>query len=231
MDESSAVAEQIMRIGLQGTEMAVRITGIGAKNLAVLIHSILQENTKTAGKTRLAAMLKSEKELSVFTVKNSDLKTFAKEAKRYGVLYCALREKNPLEEGMVDIMVREEDSAKINRIVERFKFASVDVASVTAEIENDRKDKVQEASEPENPSQANPQWFPLSETISKARETSGRESSEASRKSIRKKMDEIRREYGQRDKPSPINDKNRANKAASLRAPKAPVKKKEGRHR
>lgn len=36
-------------------------------------------------------MLKSGKELKVFTISEEHLKRFAQEAKRYGVVYCALR--------------------------------------------------------------------------------------------------------------------------------------------
>ncbi|MGI6777099.1 MAG: PcfB family protein [Acetivibrionales bacterium] len=50
-----------------------------------------------------------------------DCTIFQYEAKRYGVLYCALRDKKSLD-GMCDIMVRVEDASKINRIVERFKL-------------------------------------------------------------------------------------------------------------
>ena len=73
-------------------------------------------------------MLKSGKELKVFTISKEHLKQFAKEAKRYGVVYCALRGKDKSSDGLVDVMVRAEDASKINRIVERFKLATVDAA-------------------------------------------------------------------------------------------------------
>ena len=58
-------------------------------------------------------------------MRTEDLLKFSKEAKRYGILYCALRDKND-KDGMSDIMVRAEDAGKINRIVERFSLATVD---------------------------------------------------------------------------------------------------------
>ena len=46
---------------------------------------------------------------------------FVKEAKKYGVLYNVLIDKKQSKkDGMVDIIVRAEDAAKINRIFERF---------------------------------------------------------------------------------------------------------------
>ncbi len=68
-------------------------------------------------------MLKSGKELKVFTISEEHLEQFATQAKRYGVVYCALRGKEPSPDGMVDVMVRAEDASKINRIVERFNLA------------------------------------------------------------------------------------------------------------
>jgi len=126
-------------MSLNGVEVAARITGAGAKQLAILLYTILKEQNKTKGAARLSSMLRSGKELKVFTVKQSDLKIFAKEAKRYGILYCALKgiKKNP--DGLVDIMVRAEDASKINRIVERFELATVDKASIKNEILKNRE--------------------------------------------------------------------------------------------
>ncbi|MFR2880589.1 MAG: PcfB family protein [Lachnospiraceae bacterium] len=38
-------------------------------------------------------MLRSGKELKVFTVRSGDLQKFTQEAKRYGVLYCVLADR------------------------------------------------------------------------------------------------------------------------------------------
>lgn len=45
---------------------------------------------------------------------------------------------------MVDIMVKEEDASRINRIVERFKFASVtEAAQIKTEIQRTKSEKSQ----------------------------------------------------------------------------------------
>ena len=59
-------------------------------------------------------MLRSGKELKVFTVKNGDLKKFTQEAKKYGVLYCVLTDrKNKDPNAEVDVIARAEDASKI----------------------------------------------------------------------------------------------------------------------
>ena len=137
MYNSGDAAEQVVRISLEGTEVALKLTGSAAKNIAAMLYAVWKnrDKNKTKGHQRLSAMLKSGKELKVFTVSEEHLKQFATEAKRYGVVYCALRGKERSADGMVDIMVRAEDASKINRIVERFKLATVDTVSIKRDIE------------------------------------------------------------------------------------------------
>lgn len=151
MYNSGDAAEQIVRIGLEGTEVALKLTGSAAKNIAAMIYAVLKnrDKNKTKGRQRLTAMLKSGKELKVFTVSEEHLKQFAAEAKRYGVVYCALRGKEKSADGMVDIMVRADDASKINRIVERFKLAAVDTVSIKRDIEKAKTEKTAVPSAPE----------------------------------------------------------------------------------
>ena len=142
MNTGGEAAEQIVRMSLEGFEVAAKITGAGAKNIAILLYSILKEEKKTKGKARLSSMLRSGKELKVFTVKNDDLKTFTQEAKKYGVLYCVLADrKNNDPNAEVDVIARAEDASKISRIVERLHLASVDTASIVTEAEKSKDEK------------------------------------------------------------------------------------------
>ncbi|MEG6521387.1 DUF3801 domain-containing protein [Desulfotomaculum sp. 1211_IL3151] len=140
MNSGADAADQIVNMSLKGIEVVAKISGEGAKNLVTYLYAVLKDQKKNRGKTRLESLLRSGKELKVFAVRNEDLKQFTYEAKRYGVLYCALRDKKSLD-GMCDIMVRAEDASKINRIVERFKLATVDTASIKSEIQKSRAAK------------------------------------------------------------------------------------------
>ncbi|MEI6101868.1 MAG: PcfB family protein, partial [Eubacteriales bacterium] len=147
MSNGGEAADQIVNMSLRGIEVLAKISGAGAKNLAVYLYAVLKGQKKTKGKTRLEGLLRSGKELKVFAVKNEDLQKFTQEAKRYGVLYCALRDKKSID-GMCDIMVRVEDASKINRIVERFKLATVDTASIKSDIQKTRAEKQTEKGTP-----------------------------------------------------------------------------------
>lgn len=142
MNTGGEAAEQIVRMSLEGFEVAAKITGAGAKNIAILLYTILKEEKKTKGKARLTNMLRSGKELNVFTVRRGDLQKFTQEAKRYGVLYCVLADKkNKDPNAIVDVIARAEDASKISRIVERFHLASVDTATIVQEAEKSKDGK------------------------------------------------------------------------------------------
>lgn len=114
--------------------MAVKITGSGAKNIGMLLFTALKQEQKTRGRTRLTGMLKTGRELKVFTIRQEDLKTFSQEAKRYGVLYCVLKTRGDQDPNAeVDVLARAEDASKISRITERFRLATVEKGSVTTQ--------------------------------------------------------------------------------------------------
>lgn len=86
-------------------------------------------------------------------IPQKDLKKFTEQAKRYGVLYCVLRDKNTKGENTpVDIIARAEDASKIQRIVERFELGKVDKASIVSEAEKAIADR--EAVEKEKPTKS-----------------------------------------------------------------------------
>lgn len=142
MSVNGDVSEQVVRLSLEGFEVLARLTGSGAKNVAAMLYTIMKDKKQTKGKTKLNNMLRAGKPLKIFTIKKEDLKTFSKESKNYGISYCALVDRNNKDlDGMVDVMVKEEDASRINRIVERFKLTTVDTARIETEVTKSIEDK------------------------------------------------------------------------------------------
>src|SRR5699024_9321564 len=124
MSVNGDASEQVVRLSLEGFEVIAKLTGSGAKNLAAMLYTMMKDKNKnqTKGKMKLTRMLQTGKPLKIFTISKEDLKVFAKEAKTYGITYCAIRDKKSKEvDDMVDVIVKEEDASRINRIVEKFK--------------------------------------------------------------------------------------------------------------
>lgn len=137
MYASGDTADQMVKMTLEGIEVAANITlkagGAAAKSLAATLYAILTDKKKVKGKTHLNSLLKSGKELKVFAIRHEDLKIFCEEAKRYGVLYSVLKEKNN-KDGICDVMVRAEDASKISRIVDKFELAKIDTKAIKEAI-------------------------------------------------------------------------------------------------
>lgn len=196
MTGNGDAAEQVVRLSLEGVEVAARITGSAAKNVAVLLAAVLRQGLsqthKTRGRARLTSMLKSGKELQVFAIPRKDLETFVQHAKQYGILYCVLREKDSRADGEVDIIARAEDAPRIQRIVNKFGMGKVDRASFVPEVLEEK-----EQGAPENPSQARAEAKPLSGPNSGpvGIHTDKGDSRTGRRKpSVRKKLDRIKSE-------------------------------------
>ena len=134
MDTSGQAAETMVKYSLEGMEYSLKIAGAGAERLAAILMAAAKDQQKTKGKTTMKALLKSEKELTVFTISDERLKDFAREAKRYGVLFCVVKEKKPRPDALSDILVKAEDATKINRIIERLGLGKVDILEDAPEV-------------------------------------------------------------------------------------------------
>ena len=137
MSTSGETADLMVREGIQITESAVKLAGLGAKNLAALLIALANDNQKLSGKTNLKRLIHDGEELTIFSVKREDLKGFQMEAKRYGVLFYPIV--NKVEKtGTVEIMAKAKDAKQINRIFERMGYPAPAREDAAAKKENTR---------------------------------------------------------------------------------------------
>ena len=146
MSTNGETAELVVKEGIQITESAVKLAGLGAKNLAALLIAIAKDNPKLSGKTGLKRLIQDGEELTIFSVKQEDLKGFQMESKRYGVLFYPVI--NKVEKtGTVEIMAKAKDAKQINRIFERMGYPApvredaAKKASARAPSENSSKER------------------------------------------------------------------------------------------
>ena len=122
MNTSGEVADLMVKEGIQITESAAKLAGLGAKNLAVIIMALLKDESRLQGKTNLKQLLKSDKPLCILQIKEADLKKFNSEAKKYGVLFTTVSDRAN-DTGLCDIIAKQEDVTKLNYIVEKLGCA------------------------------------------------------------------------------------------------------------
>lgn len=232
---SSESAEEIVKLTLEGMEVVAKIAGQGAERVAIALYAMAKGNTKTKGKTSLNQMLKSGGQLQIFSLKQEDMKKFHEVAKKYGVLYTALVDKKHKDnDGLIDIIVRAEDAPRINRIVERFNLATVDIETIKEDIENDKIEGIikdandkgvegksdeeriveeifskpvqKETNEMENPEVAKTEDAHPSEPLSENKKESGAASNNK-KLSVKKLLQEIKEEIKYRNAPKIIKEK------------------------
>lgn len=128
MSHGADAADQLINHGINGTvkvtEAAAKLAALGAKNLAALLIALASDNKKLSGKTSLARILSEGKAPAVLNIKLDDMKRFSGEAKKYGVLFTAIKDKTDTS-GFCDVIVKQEDISKINRIFERMGYTTL----------------------------------------------------------------------------------------------------------
>ena len=121
MTTGGDAAERLVRDSLMITEEAVKLAGLGAKNLAAILVALAKEEEKTHGPTHLTRLLRSGEELKLLPIKSEDLRQFRQLAKEYGVLFCPIKNKS-LDNGLNDILFPASAAASVNRVLEHMGY-------------------------------------------------------------------------------------------------------------
>lgn len=135
MNASAEAADQIVRISLNATETALKITGKGAEEMAALLYKMLKdmanEKNKTKGQMRLSNLLKSGKKLFIYKIDDKNLKKFCTEAKKYGITYTVLKDRKN-KDGNTEIIVKAEDKQRLDYVYEKLNLTPFEnVATIT----------------------------------------------------------------------------------------------------
>ena len=127
-------ADEVVRIMLNGPEVALRLTGSAAKNLGVILYEWAKNNPKVTGKTSMMKLLRSGEELQVVTLTRDQYDQFKALAKKQ-VLFAPFvnKEKN---DGMVEVVISSRSLAIVNHILEDIGYGK----RTQAEVEPSKKE-------------------------------------------------------------------------------------------
>ena len=193
MSTSGETADLMVREGIQITESALKLAGLGAKNLAALLIALANDNQKVAGKTTLKRLIQDREELTIFSINEQDLAAFKKESTQYGVLYYPII--NKVEKtGTVGIMAKARDARQINRILER-----MGIAVPTRQEDEAAKKEASRVPSGEKSRECG--------TDTRAAATQSMTNDPNQRPSVRKKMEAIKAQEAQREKGQPQREK------------------------
>ncbi len=116
MNPGGDAAETMFRMILNGTEVIVKLTGSGAKNLAVILYRYYQGDKKIKGAVNLTKLLKSGDELTIAKIGRKDLVEFKNLSNKYGIVYSAVKDTRT-NDGMCDVFFKKKDLAKVEHVV------------------------------------------------------------------------------------------------------------------
>ena len=144
MNLGSDPADQVVRYTLEGTEYALRLSGTAAKNFAIFVAAVLRDQKKTRGKTNLTRLLREGKPLKFFSVSADRMREFAQEAKRHGLLFVPMRDRN--DPNHIEIAIWADDAAKVERIIERMQLDVVETgeAEIMTDVDHTEPEQAQE---------------------------------------------------------------------------------------
>ena len=130
MNYGAEPADQVVRYSLEGTEVALRLSGSAAITFAKFVAAILKDQKKVHGKTRLVRLLREGKPLKFFSVEKERMREFAHEAKMHGLLFVPMRDKTDPDH--IEIAILADDASKVNRIFDRLQLDVVDTGMAEA---------------------------------------------------------------------------------------------------
>ena len=110
-----------MKMYLSGTEMVVRLSGSFLKNLLAIMMALAKNHKKVYGKISLANMLRETRDLRTFTMTPAQYKAFKKLAKKQGILFAAVSDKDGKEK-LFDVILPATEVDRANRIFERILY-------------------------------------------------------------------------------------------------------------
>ena len=196
MNTSGEVADLMVKEALMITEEALKLSGLGAKNLAAIVIALINDKDKTQGKTVMKNLLKSGEPVCIMQIKEADLKRFDKEAKNYGVLYVPVGDKTN-DSGLCDIIAKQKDVTQLNYIMERLGYTTPEKEEPEPEPEKETadKDKGEKASEEhsKNPSPRTRENLHEREST-KCGDTEKEVSPTDKKPSVKKKVEDIKAE-------------------------------------
>ena len=122
MAEEIQEAVQIIRVGYDGIEIAMKVCGGTIEGMKKAIDFLIavMDHEKTMGKTDMRRLLMKGGDLQVFQFPTEDMKKVQKMAKKYGLLYSVLPDINK-KDGMSEIIFHTEAVPRVNMMIQKLK--------------------------------------------------------------------------------------------------------------
>ena len=117
-------ADEVVRMVLNGSEVAIRLTGSAAKNLAAILVAWSKNHKKVYGKTSMMKLLRSGEELQVLSLTKEQYQDFKASARKQ-VLFAPFVDTKS-EDGKVDVVIEAKSIPLVNHILDRIGYTQIE---------------------------------------------------------------------------------------------------------
>jgi len=121
MDVSGETADLLIKEGIQATEGAIKLAGVGLKNVAALLIAISRQDNKVVGQTTAKRLARDPAPAEVVQIKKADIPKFQKLAKEYGVLYFFVNKKG-IDTEITNVVSNVNYAPQLNAVLEELGY-------------------------------------------------------------------------------------------------------------
>ena len=120
-DVSAEAADLVVKEAMQVTEGAIKLAGVGLKNIAAFLIAISNQNNKVVGRTTAKRLARDPAPAEIIHLKKEDMGKFQKLAKKYGVLYFFVHKKGAMD-GITNVVSNSNYAPQLNAIMEELGY-------------------------------------------------------------------------------------------------------------
>lgn len=195
-------ADQLVRMMLSGTEVAVRLGGSALKNLLALTMALAKNNKALYGKVSLGKMLRETRNLRQFPMTPEQYKEFSRLAKKQKILFSAISDKDDKGK-LIDVILPETELDRANMLFERITYNAPKPKAAQQESGTPEKEETQSKKDIQS-ARDSPATKRRASTPQKA-ETS----TTSERPSVEGRLKGYRAQLDQRQKSAPVKKKSK----------------------
>lgn len=133
-------ADQLVRMMLSSSEVAVRLGGSALKNMLALTMALAKNNKTISGKINLGKMLRETRDLRQFPMTLEQYRQFSKLAKKQKILFSAIWDKDGTGK-LIDVILPVTELDRANMIFERVGYLSPEPAAPQREQKPPREER------------------------------------------------------------------------------------------
>lgn len=190
-------ADEMVRMVLNGTEVAIKLTGSAAKNLAALLVAWSKNEKKVYGKTTMMKLLKSGEPLQVLSMTKEQYSKFKGMAKKK-VLYAPFLNKKR-GDNKLDVVISEKSLPMVNYILKKIGYG--EVTRTPSEVEETKKK--------DTPSRQNSNAAEVKSEAQQDTRSKEKPTQQLQKDSVKVKLEQNRRQLQRKNQPNKNKQKNK----------------------